>query len=124
MDRLWILLLLTLALAESPSHPRGLLINLNNGELCLNSLQCKSLCCHRPKGLSLARCANKAAENQECSLKSLYGVYYKCPCESGLICDADRTIVGSIVNSDFGICKDPSNFVINSDKKERKKYGE
>ncbi|ETE67390.1 hypothetical protein L345_06824, partial [Ophiophagus hannah] len=52
---------------------------------------------------------------------SLYSVYYKCPCERGLICDADRTIVGSVVNSDFGICKDPSN-KINSDKKERKKY--
>ncbi|XP_013909337.1 PREDICTED: colipase isoform X1 [Thamnophis sirtalis] len=122
MDRLWILSLLTFALAESTIHPRGLFINLENGELCLNSHQCKSHCCHRTTGLSLARCANKAAENQECSLKSLYGVYYKCPCEEGLICDADRTIVGSIVNSDFGICKDPSS-KISSDKKERKKYG-
>ncbi|XP_015677430.1 colipase-like [Protobothrops mucrosquamatus] len=80
MDRLWILLLLTLALAEASVHPRGLVLNL-----------------------------------------SLYEVYYKCPCESGLICDTDRTIVGSIVNSDFGICKDPSN-KISSEKKERKKY--
>ncbi|XP_034270605.1 colipase [Pantherophis guttatus] len=123
MDRLWILLLLTLALAESSIYPRGLFINLHNGELCLNSLQCKSCCCHRTKGLGLARCADKAAENQECSLKSLYGVYYKCPCERGLICDADRTIVGSIVNSDFGICKDPSNKISN-EKEERKKHGD
>lgn len=40
------------------------------------------------------------------SPQSLYGVYYKCPCESGLTCEADRSIVGSITNSDFGICKD------------------
>ncbi|XP_070604620.1 colipase [Erythrolamprus reginae] len=122
MDRFWILLLLTLALAESLGHPRGLIVNLDYGELCLNSLQCKSRCCHRRTGLSLARCAFKAAENQECSLKSLYGVYYKCPCERGLICDGDRTIVGSIVNTDFGICKDPSNQISN-EKQGRKKYG-
>lgn len=40
------------------------------------------------------------------SPQSLYGVYYKCPCESGLTCDADRSIVGSITNTDFGICRD------------------
>ncbi|KAM9595259.1 colipase isoform 1-T1 [Morphnus guianensis] len=77
------------------------------GELCLQSAQCKSGCCHRHSGLSLARCAPKAAEFQKCSPKSLYGVYYECPCESGLNCDVDKTIVGSITNSDFGICKDP-----------------
>ncbi|XP_042656098.1 colipase isoform X1 [Tyto alba] len=79
----------------------------DTGELCLQSAQCKSGCCHRVSGLSLARCAPKAAESQACSPKSIYGVYYKCPCESGLTCDADKTIVGSITNSDFGICKDP-----------------
>lgn len=42
-----------------------------------------------------------------CSLQSIYGVYYKCPCESGLSCDVDKTIVGSITNTDFGACKDP-----------------
>uniref|UniRef100_A0A8B9TK43 Colipase n=1 Tax=Anas platyrhynchos TaxID=8839 RepID=A0A8B9TK43_ANAPL len=76
------------------------------GELCLQSAQCKSGCCQRDSGLSLARCVPKAAELQDCSPKSLYGVYYKCPCESGLTCDADRSIVGSITNSDFGICRD------------------
>uniref|UniRef100_A0A8D0E708 Colipase n=1 Tax=Salvator merianae TaxID=96440 RepID=A0A8D0E708_SALMN len=105
MDKVWLLLLLTLALAES--KPKGLIMNLKNGELCLNSAQCISKCCHRTSGLSLARCADKAAENQECSLKNLIGVYYKCPCESGLSCDGDRTIIGSITNSDFGVCYDP-----------------
>ncbi|XP_077192445.1 colipase [Paroedura picta] len=108
MEKVLILLLLPLVLGEPSSSSRGLLLNLDNGELCAQSLQCRSRCCHWPGGLSLARCANKAAENQECSLKSLYGVYRKCICESGLVCDTDRTIVGSITNTDFGICRDPA----------------
>ncbi|XP_063274730.1 colipase [Prinia subflava] len=102
-----LLALLLLAPALSVQHERGLVVNLEIGELCLQSVQCKSGCCHRVNGLSLARCAPKAAEFQECSPKSIYGVYYKCPCERGLTCDADKTIVGSITNSDFGLCKDP-----------------
>ncbi|KAM6114470.1 colipase [Phoenicopterus ruber ruber] len=104
------LCLLLALLLPAPALPapleRGLIFNLDTGELCLQSAQCKSRCCHRVSGLSLARCAPKAAEFQECSPKSIYGVYYKCPCESGLTCDADKSIVGSITNSDFGICKD------------------
>ncbi|KAM6333452.1 colipase [Alca torda] len=101
-----LLALLLLAPALPAPDKRGLIFNLDIGELCLQSAQCKSGCCHRGSGLSLARCAPKAAEFQECSPKSLYGVYYKCPCESGLTCEVDRTIVGSITNSDFGTCKD------------------
>lgn len=41
----------------------------DEGELCLNSIQCKSRCCYRTSGLSLARCAPKASENSECSAK-------------------------------------------------------
>ncbi|TFK03783.1 UDP-GlcNAc:betaGal beta-1,3-N-acetylglucosaminyltransferase 2 [Platysternon megacephalum] len=104
---LLLLLLLSLASAQSFSHQRGLIFNLDNGELCLQSAQCKSSCCHRTDGLSLARCANRAAENQECSPKSIYGVYYKCPCENGLTCEADKSIVGSITNTNYGICQDP-----------------
>ncbi|KAF4013322.1 colipase isoform 2-T2 [Dama dama] len=37
---------------------------------------------------------------------TLYGVYYKCPCERGLTCDVDKTIVGSITNTNFGVCLD------------------
>ncbi|NWY15806.1 COL Colipase, partial [Aphelocoma coerulescens] len=102
-----LLALLLLAPALSAQHERGLIFNLDIGELCLQSAQCKSGCCHRVNGLSLARCAPQAAEFQECSPKSIYGVYYKCPCERGLTCDADKTIVGSITNSDFGVCRDP-----------------
>ncbi|NXM70649.1 COL Colipase, partial [Serilophus lunatus] len=101
-----LLLLLLLPPALSARQERGLVLNLDVGELCLQSVQCKSGCCHRVSGLSLARCAPKAAEFQECSPKSPYGIYYKCPCESGLTCDADKTIVGSITNSNFGVCKD------------------
>ncbi|MBN3289116.1 COL Colipase, partial [Polypterus senegalus] len=78
----------------------------DNGELCFQSAQCKSKCCHRNDGLSLARCASRAAENQECSPLTLYGTYYRCPCESGLHCDTDITIGGSITNTNFGICTD------------------
>ena len=45
-----------------PAAPRQ-----DEGELCLNSAQCISKCCHREDGLSLARCAPKASENSECS---------------------------------------------------------
>uniref|UniRef100_A0A670JHG0 Colipase n=1 Tax=Podarcis muralis TaxID=64176 RepID=A0A670JHG0_PODMU len=81
---------------------------LENGELCLNSLQCKNGCCHRGSGLSLARCADKAAEFQECSRWHLTGIYYRCPCENGLSCEVDRTIIGTITNTDYGICEDPA----------------
>ncbi|RLV96958.1 hypothetical protein DV515_00012274 [Chloebia gouldiae] len=80
------------------------------GELCLKSVHCKSGCCHRDSGLSLARCAPKAAESQECSPRHISGIYYKCPCERGLSCHANKTIVGSITNRNFGVCKDPQDF--------------
>ncbi|NXW79137.1 COL Colipase, partial [Hirundo rustica] len=102
-----LLALLLLAPAQPEQPERGLIFNLEIGELCLQSAQCKSGCCHRKDGLSLARCAAQAAEFQECSPKSIYGVYYKCPCERGLTCNADKTIVGSITNSNFGVCQDP-----------------
>ncbi|XP_057240231.1 colipase [Malurus melanocephalus] len=102
-----LLALLLLAPALSAQNERGLFFDLDVGELCMQSAQCKSGCCHRRNGLSLARCAPKAAEFQDCSPKNIYGVYYKCPCERGLTCDADKTIVGSITNSNFGLCKDP-----------------
>ncbi|XP_071434534.1 colipase [Pithys albifrons albifrons] len=105
-----LLALMLLAPALSAPQERGLIFNLEIGELCMRSTQCKSGCCHRVSGLSLARCAPKAAEFQECSPEHIYKVYYKCPCESGLTCDADKTIVGSITNSNFGVCKDPRGF--------------
>ncbi|XP_008059255.1 colipase isoform X2 [Carlito syrichta] len=37
---------------------------------------------------------------------TLYGVYYKCPCERGLTCEVDKTLVGSITNTNFGLCLD------------------
>ncbi|XP_072537009.1 colipase-like [Salminus brasiliensis] len=106
------LCLTAMALDESPKSPEvpetgGIIINLNNGELCMVSGQCKSSCCHRKDATSLARCAPRAAERETCSKKSLYGTYYFCPCESGLKCEGDWSIGGSIVNTNFGICEDP-----------------
>ncbi|XP_052505125.1 colipase [Budorcas taxicolor] len=106
MEKVLVLLLVALAVAYAVPDPRGIIINLDEGELCLNSAQCNSKCCHREDGLSLARCAPKASENSECSAFTLYGVYYKCPCERGLTCNGDKTIVGSITNTNFGICLD------------------
>ncbi|KAM8977257.1 colipase-like [Pelodytes ibericus] len=101
-------LLLIFGLTFADPEENGLIFNLDTGELCLQSAQCKSSCCHRESGVSLARCAPKAAETQICSPLHLYGVYYYCPCESGLKCELDRTIVGTITNTDYGWCKDPN----------------
>ncbi|XP_068929815.1 colipase isoform X2 [Petaurus breviceps papuanus] len=65
MQKVLILLLISLAVAYAAPDPRGLVINL-----------------------------------------SLYGVYYKCPCERGLSCEGDKSIVGSITNTNFGVCLD------------------
>uniref|UniRef100_A0A8C5MSZ4 Colipase n=1 Tax=Leptobrachium leishanense TaxID=445787 RepID=A0A8C5MSZ4_9ANUR len=105
-----LLLLFGLTLADPNS--KGLIFNLDNGELCLQTAQCKSKCCHRDSGVSLARCAPRAAEYQKCSPLHLTGVYYFCQCESGLTCDVDRTIVGTVTNTDFGFCKDPNDVAI------------
>uniref|UniRef100_A0A8C6F034 Colipase n=1 Tax=Marmota marmota marmota TaxID=9994 RepID=A0A8C6F034_MARMA len=37
---------------------------------------------------------------------TVYGIYYKCPCERGLTCESDRTIIGAITNTNYGICLD------------------
>ncbi|KAG9329172.1 hypothetical protein JZ751_015013 [Albula glossodonta] len=108
MRSVFLIALCVLALAlAAPPQEKGIIINLDNGELCLNSLQCKSSCCLRSSGVSLARCAPQSAENEECSKKSLYGTYYRCTCESGLKCEGDLSIGGSITNTNFGICRDP-----------------
>ncbi|KAM5263791.1 colipase isoform 2-T2 [Ctenodactylus gundi] len=77
-----------------------------DGELCMNSAQCKSKCCQHDSPLSLARCTGMARENGECSPKTIYGIYYKCPCERGLTCDSDKSIIGAITNTNYGICTD------------------
>ncbi|KAI5095026.1 hypothetical protein C0J45_15101 [Silurus meridionalis] len=101
--------LMATALATTPqtTDKRGIIINLNNGELCAISAQCKSSCCHRKSATSLARCAPQSAESEICSKKSLYATYYHCTCEAGLKCEGDWSIGGSIVNSNFGTCVDP-----------------
>ncbi|ELK33797.1 Colipase [Myotis davidii] len=120
MEKILVLLLVTLAVAYAVPDPRGIIVNLfsephghsvitratGEGPFLSTWTTIKSKCCHRTSGLSLARCAPKASENSECSAKTLYGVYYKCPCERGLTCEADKSIVGSITNTNFGTCRD------------------
>ncbi|NP_001187666.1 colipase precursor [Ictalurus punctatus] len=103
--------LMAMAMATTPetTDERGIITNLNNGELCAVSLQCKSSCCKRKSTLGLARCAPRAAENEACSKKNWSGTYCYCTCEDGLKCEGDRFIGGSIVNTNFGTCVDPHN---------------
>ncbi|XP_055463228.1 colipase [Psammomys obesus] len=101
-----LLLTALLAAAYAAPGPRNLFINLDEGEICLNSMQCKSRCCQHNTILGIARCTHKAWENSECSPKTLYGIYYRCPCERGLTCEGDRSIIGAITNTNYGICLD------------------
>ncbi|XP_038605732.1 colipase isoform X2 [Tachyglossus aculeatus] len=39
---------------------------------------------------------------------TIYDVYHKCPCEQGLTCETDWTIIGAITNTNYGICLDDS----------------
>ncbi|KAL7828345.1 hypothetical protein SRHO_G00319790 [Serrasalmus rhombeus] len=109
---------------------QGIIINLNNGELCLFSVQCKSSCCHRSSGIDLFRCAPRGAERDMLqkatqgkglvaaslirkhkmfySTQTLYGTYYYCPCEKGLDCKGDWSIGGFITSTNFGTCVDPN----------------
>uniref|UniRef100_G1PH32 Colipase n=1 Tax=Myotis lucifugus TaxID=59463 RepID=G1PH32_MYOLU len=103
MEKILVLLLVTLAVAYAVPDPRGIIVNLHACELWLNSAQCQNQL-HVPEGP--ARCAVLHFLNGQCSAKTLYGVYYKCPCERGLICEVDKSIVGSITNTNFGTCRD------------------
>uniref|UniRef100_A0A8C5P1S4 Colipase n=1 Tax=Jaculus jaculus TaxID=51337 RepID=A0A8C5P1S4_JACJA len=106
MEKVLALLLVVLAVAYAAPGPRGLIVNLEDGEICMNSAQCKSSCCQHSTILGVARCTYKARENTECSPKTIYGIYYKCPCERGLTCEGDRSIIGAITNTNYGICLD------------------
>ncbi|GAB1300797.1 Colipase [Apodemus speciosus] len=108
MEKVLALLFVALiAVVYAAPGPRGLFINLEDGgEICLNSMQCKSGCCQHDTILGVARCTHKAMENGECSPKTVYGIYYRCPCERGLTCEGDRSIIGAITNTNYGVCLD------------------
>ncbi|KAJ6659446.1 hypothetical protein lerEdw1_018680 [Lerista edwardsae] len=101
MGKFLILLLLAVAFTAS----RGTFFNLDNGKICVQSKQCQSGCCQKAPGLSLAHCADKASEEQECSPQHIYGIYSKCPCEDGLTCEVDKTLWGTVTNTNFGTCQ-------------------
>ncbi|KAL6458897.1 hypothetical protein MHYP_G00323690 [Metynnis hypsauchen] len=102
------LCLMAIALAKSTDSPEtaGNIINLENGELCVISSQCKSSCCRQQSAISLSRCDRRAAEGETCSKKNMNETYFFCPCEDGLSCEVDWSIRGSIVNTNVGTCVD------------------
>lgn len=104
---------------EDPSPEDSRFINLNNGEMCIEGIQCKSKCCYKRHVLDLARCAPLSKENNECSPNYIWDVYYRCPCEHGLKCETDRTIIGGITHTDYGICMDPNEFKKQSAEEEK-----
>ncbi|MBD5389454.1 hypothetical protein HDR63_04335 [bacterium] len=61
-------------------------LTLDNGEICINSMQCTSKVCLHDTILGIARCAPKATAGEECTLSAVYGVYYKPVCDRGLSC--------------------------------------
>ncbi|XP_066444106.1 keratin-associated protein 9-1-like isoform X1 [Eleutherodactylus coqui] len=62
----------------------------DNGDSCALNTLCKSGCCHSTsvsKTYQSGKCRPKAAENEECDLEPVGGLYNYCPCESGLVCE-------------------------------------
>ena len=74
--------------------------NLDDGEVCINSMQCSSRACVHSTLLGTAHCAHKSREGEECSPQTIYGVYYRPPCERGLSCEGDGS------GSQYGRCMD------------------
>ncbi|XP_066444115.1 leucine-rich colipase-like protein 1 isoform X2 [Eleutherodactylus coqui] len=83
----------------------------DNGNHCALNTLCKSGCCQGPlyyRNYQSGICNPKAAENEECNLEPLGGLYNYCPCESGLVCekDASRNMTYEIINDpNRRICK-------------------
>lgn len=77
-------------------------INLNDGELCLNSAQCKSTICKLlSTSNNIAVCVPKAKEGEICTAKTIYGIYYFPVCERGLTCTTPESS-----STEYGYCVD------------------
>ncbi|XP_066443951.1 keratin-associated protein 9-1-like isoform X2 [Eleutherodactylus coqui] len=62
----------------------------DDGDFCALNTLCKSGCCQGPlydRSYKSGVCKPKAAENRECNLEPVDGLYRHCPCESGLVCE-------------------------------------
>ncbi|XP_066444047.1 keratin-associated protein 10-4-like isoform X2 [Eleutherodactylus coqui] len=62
----------------------------DNADYCALNTLCKSGCCRGPTYAPTYKsgiCRPKAAENEECDLEPVGGLYNYCPCESGLVCE-------------------------------------
>ncbi|XP_066443769.1 leucine-rich colipase-like protein 1 isoform X2 [Eleutherodactylus coqui] len=67
----------------------------DNGDYCALNTLCKSGCCQgiwRYRTYKSGICKRKAAENEQCDLEPVGGLYKYCPCESGLVCEMDTSI--------------------------------
>ncbi|MBD5389404.1 hypothetical protein HDR63_04080 [bacterium] len=85
--------------------------NLDDGEVCINSMQCSSKACVKQNSDSDALCTHKAIMYGRCSPQSIYGVYFYPPCERGLSCEGKTTLgqYPGIEDADFdsyGWCLD------------------
>ncbi|XP_066450216.1 uncharacterized protein [Eleutherodactylus coqui] len=70
----------------------------DNGDYCALNTLCKSGCCRGPfysQTYQSGKCRPQAAENEQCDLEPLGGLYNYCPCESGLVCEKDTSINGT-----------------------------
>ncbi|XP_066443985.1 leucine-rich colipase-like protein 1 isoform X2 [Eleutherodactylus coqui] len=75
-----------ICLTKSEDHCFGA----DNGDYCTLNTLCKSGCCRGPlyyHTYKTGKCRPKAAENKECNLEPVGGLYRHCPCESGLLCE-------------------------------------
>ncbi|KAG8550306.1 hypothetical protein GDO81_026750 [Engystomops pustulosus] len=61
--------------------------DLENGEFCVDSAQCKSQCC---LGQNPGTCEPPAEENEKCTPFTTNDYYNYCPCKSGLQCRVNK----------------------------------
>ena len=86
--------------------------NLDDGEVCINNMQCSSKACVKRDGLDVAICTHKAIENARCTPQTVFGVYdLYAPCERGLSCQQLDTgaypgLEAADITDEYGWCID------------------
>ncbi len=75
-------------------------ITLDDGEVCLNSMQCKNKSCINFTNLGLNYCMPKVDAGEECSPSSVYGVLYRANCARGLTCEGGTNSYGRCSTGD------------------------
>ncbi len=104
---------ITLIALTVPIYANAAIIQLDNGELCINSATCKSGVCKQigtnSSGGNITACVPKAPQGEECSAQTQYGIYYNAPCARGLTCtqvpvDADTSTCVDTESSECPSC--------------------